>query len=68
MKKLKNLFILIAEDDDYDAQVISESFVNHSSFSKIEVVQNGQELLDYLNNTEKLTPDIIFNRLKYANH
>jgi CheY-like chemotaxis protein len=63
MKKLNNLHILIAEDDFDDSEVISESFQKHPLFSKIEIVRNGKELLDHLNNDEKANPDLILTDL-----
>ena len=47
---LNNLSILIAEDDFDDAEIIQESFLNNSHFSKVDVVKNGQELINYLKN------------------
>lgn len=63
MKNLKNLYILIAEDDFDDSEVISESFQRHPFFSKVEIVKNGRELLDYLNDDEKPKPDLILTDL-----
>lgn len=63
MRKLRNLHIVIAEDDSDDSEVIVESFLNHPLFSKVETVRNGQELLDYLTNKENVTPDLILTDL-----
>lgn len=63
MKKLRNLHILIAEDDYDDSEVISESFLKHPLFSKVELVKNGKELLDYLNKEENIKPDLILTDL-----
>lgn len=62
MKKLRDLHILIAEDDFDDAEVILESFEKHPLFSKIEIVKNGKELLNYLENSAVL-PDLILTDL-----
>ena len=63
MKKLKNLHIVIAEDDFDDSEVIFESFQKHPLFHKIEIVKNGKELLDYLNDDEKENPDLVLTDL-----
>jgi len=48
MLESKNLHILIAEDDADDAFIISDSFEQHPDFTQVVVVNNGQELLNYL--------------------
>lgn len=58
MTKLNELHILIAEDDLDDSEIIERSFSRHSAFSKISLVKNGKELLDFLNN-EPEKPDVI---------
>jgi len=63
MKKLKNLYVLIAEDDADDGEVISESFHKHPMFSRVKIVRNGKELLDYLNDDEKEKPDLVLTDL-----
>lgn len=63
MKKLRELHILIAEDDFDDSEVILESFQKHPLFSKIEIVRNGKELLDHLHNKENARPDLILTDL-----
>jgi len=52
-----NLYILIAEDDEDDAIVIENCFIESKHFNKISMVKNGQELLDFLENNDK--PDVI---------
>ena len=59
MTDLENLFILIAEDDLDDAQIIQRSFAKHPAFTKINLVKNGQELLDYLKAGDSVKPDVI---------
>jgi len=54
--KLQELHILIAEDDIDDAEIIEASFARHSSFTNVDIVKNGKELLDYLGNK---IPDVI---------
>ncbi|MDW8848458.1 response regulator [Flavobacterium sp. MMLR14_040] len=59
MTKLNNLHIIIAEDDEDDADVISEIFNKNPDFDKVSLVSNGEELLNYLKNTANETPDVI---------
>lgn len=55
---MNELSILIAEDDEDDREIIERSFYRHAAFSKIHLVKNGKELLDFLNN-ESEKPDVI---------
>lgn len=55
----KNLHIIIAEDDNDDADVICETFTNNPNFSKVSLVANGEELLNFLKNTANESPDVI---------
>ena len=55
----KNLHIIIAEDDEDDADVISEIFNNNPSFAKVSLVANGEELLHFLKNAANENPDVI---------
>ena len=59
MLKLNNLHIIIAEDDNDDADVIVEIFNKNPDFTKISLVSNGEELLNYLKDTSNENPDII---------
>ncbi|WP_296146058.1 response regulator [uncultured Flavobacterium sp.] len=56
--KQHKLHILIAEDDIDDGEIIEASFARHPSFLNVDMVKNGQELLDFLKNAEEI-PDII---------
>ena len=56
--KHDNLHILIAEDDTDDCEIIQESFARHPLFLNVNIVKNGKELLDFLNNSKNV-PDII---------
>ena len=58
MIRTNNLHIVIAEDDTDDTEIILESFSRHSSFTKISLVKNGKELIDFLNSDEE-KPDVI---------
>jgi CheY-like chemotaxis protein len=59
MPKLYNLHIIIAEDDLDDADIITESFNKNPDFTKVSLVGNGEELLNYLKDASKETPDVI---------
>lgn len=53
-----NLHIIIAEDDEDDADVITEIFNKNPDFDKVSLVSNGEELLNYLKNASEI-PDVI---------
>ena len=55
----KKLHIIIAEDDNDDADVICETFSNNPNFSKVSLVANGEELLNYLKDATNENPDVI---------
>ncbi|WP_229684249.1 response regulator [Flavobacterium limi] len=55
----KKLHIIIAEDDNDDADVIFETFNNNPEFGKVSLVTNGEELLNFLKDTANETPDVI---------
>lgn len=59
MAALKNLHIIIAEDDIDDSEMILESFVAHPAFDKVTMVKNGRELLDFLKSASEKKPDIV---------
>ena len=59
MDQLKDLHIIIAEDDPDDGEIIHASFSKHESFTKVDVVSNGKELLDNLKDASAEKPDII---------
>ncbi len=59
MPEKNNLHIIIAEDDIDDADVITETFTKNPNFSKVSLVANGEELLNYLKNTANESPDVI---------
>jgi len=58
MTQLKNLHIIIAEDDIDDGEIIEQSFAKHPAFLKISLVKNGKELLEFLKNGND-RPDVI---------
>ncbi|MEZ0131282.1 response regulator, partial [Flavobacterium sp. LBUM151] len=53
-----NLHIIIAEDDEDDADVITEIFNKNPDFDKVSLVSNGEKLLNYLKNASEI-PDVI---------
>ncbi|PBJ15981.1 response regulator [Flavobacterium sp. ACN6] len=59
MPQKYNLHIIIAEDDIDDADVITETFSKNPSFSKVSLVANGEELLNYLKDSSNENPDVI---------
>lgn len=59
MPEKHNLHTVIAEDDMDDADVITETFNNNPSFSKVSLVANGEELLNYLKDASNENPDVI---------
>ncbi|WP_264537411.1 response regulator [Flavobacterium sp. N1736] len=59
MIKSNNLHIIIAEDDEDDADVITEIFKKNPNFDKVSLVSNGEELLNYLKNSSNEVPDVI---------
>ena len=59
MTKQNNLHIIIAEDDYDDADVICESFNKNPDFTKVSLVANGEELLNYLKNSSNEIPHVI---------
>lgn len=59
MTDLKEIYIIIAEDDIDDAEIVLESFSKHPAFKKIDWVKNGIELLDFLKNCGTIKPDVI---------
>ena len=54
-----NLHIIIAEDDTDDADVIFDTFSQNPNFGKVSVVANGEELLNFLKDTDNENPDVI---------
>jgi len=55
---MKNLHILIAEDDPDDGEIMLEIFSQHGSYTQINLVKNGLELLQYLSQGTEM-PDVI---------
>jgi CheY-like chemotaxis protein len=51
------LYILIAEDDTDDAEIITDSFLKHPAFDEVQIASNGAELLKVLKQEKR--PDII---------
>src|ERR1700758_1787289 len=58
MSPKPHFYVLVAEDDADDSMLIKESIENTGAFSRIEMLRDGQELLDFMNAASPL-PDII---------
>jgi CheY-like chemotaxis protein len=58
MSEVKDLYIIIVEDDLDDGEFMFKSFDKHPSFTKVEWAKNGKALLDLLQSTAT-KPDII---------
>jgi CheY-like chemotaxis protein len=59
MPQLDNLHIIIAEDDYDDADIMFDTFTKNPNFAKVSIVNNGEELLNFLKDTSNHIPDII---------
>lgn len=55
---MNNIFILIAEDDADDRYLIKAAFKEKGYSDKIEFVENGIELITYLDNVESKSTNI----------
>lgn len=62
-KNLKDLHVLIAEDDVDDADIITLSFEKSDFFKQVNLVKNGEQLLSFLNNNRYSLPDVILTNL-----
>ncbi len=58
-KPWSKLNILIAEDDEDDAETIKEAFRKNEWFGRIDIVNNGEEALKFLNNNRFNLPHVI---------
>ncbi|MBA3683495.1 MAG: response regulator [Bacteroidetes bacterium] len=56
---LNRLHILIAEDDEDDAETIKQTFEDHTCFYKVDMVKNGEQLVAFLKNDKTKLPDLI---------
>lgn len=59
----KTLYVLIAEDDEDDLELISSSFKKNSHFYKVDTVKDGVELMNHLNSNRQQLPDVILTDL-----
>jgi len=59
----KTVTILMAEDDIEDQMMVKEAFEEARLVNKMDIVENGEELMDYLQRkgkyTDSIKPDII---------
>ena len=53
--KKKSIIILIADDDAEDRMLVKEALEESRLNNNIQFVENGEELMDYLNNRGKFT-------------
>ncbi len=60
---MKPFYILIAEDDADDLEMIYTGFKKSGDYYKIETVKNGVELVAYLNEHRQALPDILLTDL-----
>jgi CheY-like chemotaxis protein len=58
----KNITILLADDDDDDCMLAQEALTESSLAVKLHVVNDGEDLMDYLYHRGKYTSDITFPR------
>lgn len=59
MQEFKDLHVVIAEDDPDDAYIIKRSFTKHEAFKTVNLVRNGEELINYLEENRGHLPDMI---------
>ncbi|MES2797908.1 MAG: response regulator [Bacteroidota bacterium] len=58
--KNEHLHILLADDDEDDRNLFIDAFKELKINTKIEVVKDGQELLDFFDQTDKNLPQLLF--------
>jgi CheY-like chemotaxis protein len=56
----KPVKVLLAEDDKDDQEIFQDALNETGINTKLEVVENGQELIDTLKDTSTPDPDIVF--------
>lgn len=61
--ELSNLRILVAEDDAEDAENIKRSLEKDEAFVKIDLVEDGEELMSFLNDNRNSLPSVILTDL-----
>jgi DNA-binding response OmpR family regulator len=52
--------ILLADDDRDDGDLFQEILEEAQSTAQFEIIRNGEQLMQYLNDPEKHLPDILF--------
>jgi CheY-like chemotaxis protein len=60
METKKNINVLLADDDEDDREFFTEIVKEVAPQAKINTVQNGKDLMDYVNSPAAELPDIIF--------
>jgi len=59
MIELKDLHILLAEDDPDDGEILYKSFTSHPNIAKVDWVKNGKALLSFLKECGDKKPDVV---------
>jgi CheY-like chemotaxis protein len=54
------LHIILADDDEDDCRFFKEAFEEVKVKTKITILHDGVELMDYLNNPESILPHVVF--------
>lgn len=62
-KQLALLNILVAEDDPDDAEMVIDAIKKSDYFGNAILVNNGEELVEYLNSHKNCLPDVILTDL-----
>jgi CheY-like chemotaxis protein len=62
----KPIHILLADDDEADRLLFTEAFLELKIRTIVQTVNNGIELLQYLNEKDALLPDLLFLDLNMA--
>lgn len=60
MDTLKHINIVLADDDEDDRRFFSEAIGQLNLNILLHTVENGRDLMDYLNDSQNSLPDIIF--------
>jgi CheY-like chemotaxis protein len=56
---MRKLHIIIAEDDDDDQWIVGQSFRGNTHYSRIDLLSNGLQLVEFLRNEDNPLPDAI---------
>lgn len=56
----ESIFVLLADDDEDDRQFFSDAFEELKMKTAVKMVTDGEELMQYLNNSENRLPHVLF--------